>query len=173
MEQKDTDFLSFSQLDFLPAPRAGPSPSWSAASSWTLEVEWKNLPCSGSLPTHPQDSPLPLECPLCMLEAGRFRLRSVRAQGHPRANSESSEELYKSGQDSRTGLVTAVTTAEYTHLRLPPSPGLLCGVLNGALESFTCSTGSVQAHLWNTVFISPCSPKTKHWLGGSSHAPLL
>lgn len=167
MEQKDIDFLSFSQLNFLPAPRAAPSPSWSAASSWTVEVV-----CSESLPTHPQDRPLALECPLCMLEAGRFRLKSVRAQGHPRADSESSE-LYKSGQDSRTGLVTAVTTAEHTHLPLPLSPGLLCSVLNGALESFTCYTGSVQVHLWNIIFIYPCSPKTKHWLGGGSHASLL
>lgn len=46
-----------------------------------------------------------------ILGAGRFQLRETRALDHKRAGVESWEELYKRGLDSRTGHVTAMTTA--------------------------------------------------------------
>lgn len=78
--------------------------------------------------------------PLCMLEAGSLGSDN-RVLGHERADPGRWEELYKWGQDSESGPVPAVTTAEHT---APPRPiPASCGISPAVPLVFRLTYGMV------------------------------
>lgn len=83
---------------------------------------------------------------LFMLEAGRFGLREVRVPGHERPNPESWVELYKWGQDSRTGHITAEHPSPPTPILVLPWWGLW-----GFGISLLCPVDFFQAGSRNSV----------------------
>lgn len=91
----------------------------------------------GRLPTHPLQRSLCIwHFLLFVLDAGRFGLREVRVPGHERADPESWMELYKWGQDSGTGHVTAEHPSPLTPFSLLPWWGLGLWNLTAMPSSF-------------------------------------